>query len=436
MRDACQGWLFNVARSAAIVGMSSLVVVIINCVVRAVLLAMAYYECPRSISALNSSVMTKLFIAQTLNTGFIITLVNYHAPQAIRTLSLALPFHQFILRGDFDDFTRGWYGVVGATLMNNMMVNIFAPTATFLGTWLFSVACRRYFKNRATHQAELLAWYTNADFDISGRYAMLLTTVFCTMIYSPGMPVLNLFAALYCGVMYWGDKLVLLRGSARLPTYDTQMPRQASHFMLWAVPLHCAFAIAMQGQPCSFPSLPLGGKLGAWSDQAQDSSTGASSAFFALLGERISRESTWMVFAMLVAFGLFYASWTALWVLGGTFGELWRFIMLSCCPKRAQDRSSDSADGMTWAAAVDYIEEMCPPASYRLDRSSAFAEISEYLDGTGVQLSSAGFEAQKKASPAASPSSRSEQLGDTGRSLASVVPSGEDEAYRESTPEN
>merc|ERR1712232_1042432 len=115
-------------------------------------------------------------------------------------------------------------------------------------------------------QDELLKLYTNPEFNISARYAQMLMTVYSTMIFSPGMPALNIFGMIYCIITYWTDKAVLLKGSMRPPVYDTALPVTASQWLLFCVPLHLAMAISMYSDQCTFPSKPLGGELSSYAE--------------------------------------------------------------------------------------------------------------------------------------------------------------------------
>merc|ERR1719424_1686638 len=92
-----------------------------------------------------------------------------------------------IFSGDYTDFERGWYSIVGGAMMMNLVMNSVVPSAINVGVEIVNrmkrcICCRRSIK----HQAELLELYTSKPFDISTRYAQLLTTVFCTLLYSPG----------------------------------------------------------------------------------------------------------------------------------------------------------------------------------------------------------------------------------------------------------
>ena len=90
------------------------------------------------------------------------------------------------------------------------------------------------FPARHKHQAELLKLYTNPKFEIAQVYARVLSTVFVTLTYSSGLPLVNLFAILYFFANYWVDKAVLLWGSRRPPAFDARIPMQAATILLYA----------------------------------------------------------------------------------------------------------------------------------------------------------------------------------------------------------
>ncbi|CAK8991298.1 unnamed protein product [Durusdinium trenchii] len=137
-------------------------------------------------------------------------------------VSLIPGLGNLLLRGPFEDLTRAWYVVVGATIMTNMLLNMAYRVAD-------SFQC-------CGITGHLI--YTNPDFDIKakhlgvGRYAQLLTTCFVTLTYSSGMPLLYLFAFGYMGLMYWADKISLLWYSKRPPQYDALLAQESSEAML------------------------------------------------------------------------------------------------------------------------------------------------------------------------------------------------------------
>merc|ERR1712013_183920 len=99
-------------------------------------------------------------------------------------------------------------------MVTNMLLNTFLGSAGLLGWFMFDKvrrclpSCCACCLARIKTQDELLELYTNPEFDISLQFAQLLMTCFCTLTYSAGMPILTLFACIYCFVCYWTDKFV------------------------------------------------------------------------------------------------------------------------------------------------------------------------------------------------------------------------------------
>jgi len=377
--STCTPWIKDVAYKVFVTGVASVVVVLINLLLQVVLVWLAFFERSSSVSGKDTSIMMKIAVAQTLNTGFVPLLVNFNLPDSVRNFIVAIPGLQFVGRGDYQDFVRGWYTVVGLSLIVNMLANACMPACQnflyYLLTGLKRFVCTREKCLQRYAQAELLELYTNPSFDMSTRYAGLLMTVFVTMLYSSGLPLLNLLAAAYCFLMFWVDKFVLLRGSRRPPFYDTQMPKQAAKAMMYAAPLHCFFAILMFGQPCTFPSNPLGGTLGSLSVSANSTISLAGAGEF---NERISRESTWMIFSLLLIFLVVWVVWTVLWIFA--LDALVRYIgkNLCGCGKQTMD---EHFEHMPWETAKGHIEKSYPPASFRIEESAGFKRLAPYLAG-------------------------------------------------------
>mmetsp|Transcript_25411 Transcript_25411/g.46121 ORF Transcript_25411/g.46121 Transcript_25411/m.46121 type:complete len:1023 (+) Transcript_25411:81-3149(+) len=392
--STCSPWLIGLAVAMGASTGASCCVVVINAVLQMVLIAMAEFEKPLSLTALNSSMMRKVFMAQTMNTGFILLFVNTNI-QAIQDAVGDIPgIGPMLFNGSFDDVNRNWYTVVGTTLLTNMMLNAVTPAGVSCAKAFVLFAKRRFLKGGKKHQAELIELHTNPEFDIKGKYAQFLTTVFVTMMYSSGLPLMHMFGCGFMFCMYWADKFVLLWASKRPPNYDTTMARDASEYMLYVIPLHCIGAIFMYGQECVFPSKTLGGALGDVASQG----AGYAPGILQNLGSRVSLESTWMIFLLFVLIVGAWVLWTVLWILGGTFGSLWDIVVATCCPAKPKvmdeeevaalekgqtstkmGGSIDIAATMNWVAASEHIERTFPPASYKLERNPDMETIAHLL---------------------------------------------------------
>ena len=89
-------------------------------------------------------------------------------------------------------------------------------------------------------QEQYNALYEGATFDIETRYAIMLNTLFVTMMFSAGLPVLIAFAAFNFLLTFVVDKFMLLRYYAVPPSYDATIALMISQFLPWALVVHLA----------------------------------------------------------------------------------------------------------------------------------------------------------------------------------------------------
>mmetsp|Transcript_14020 Transcript_14020/g.40351 ORF Transcript_14020/g.40351 Transcript_14020/m.40351 type:complete len:1010 (-) Transcript_14020:416-3445(-) len=365
VNGVCKDWLVAIGTGIAIGVLATGIVVAINVTCKLVLLKLAEQEKPLSVSALNATKMVKIFALQTLNTGFVIFCVNFKPPEDF-------PLGNIIFFGEYSDSVRGWYVVVGAAILANMLANAITPSATNFVVMSLAHMKRCCCRSRQKHHAKLVELYTNPEFDMAARFAQLLNTIFVTVTYSAGMPALYIFCCFYMWFTFWADKIVLLRCAKRPPMYDTQMPRKAVTIMFFAVALHCVFAIWMFGQPCTFPSKPM---------SAFDTETLAKHGGGAPDGlyDRISKESTWMFFVLLVILVALWVLGTIAFVLGGTVGSTAKVLFMALCPNRAKAKL-DEDDDKLWADAAASIKAKNHPTSYAMEAHPNFRDRLSYLD--------------------------------------------------------
>jgi hypothetical protein len=368
LQDLCDDFIVKSAKTQGMSVCASLLVVAINAILQALIMVFAEKEKHVSVSSFNGSVMIKVAVSQFLNTSVIIFLLNYNGFG--------------IFNGDYSDFERGWYAFVGSTLCMNMALNSVTPALVKVGKAIVGKVRRcTCVTRKMKHQAELMDAFENPAFDVALRYAQILTTCFCTLIYSPGLPILNFFALVYCFLNFWVDKWILLRFSKQPPAYDTRMPRDATGLLLCAGPLHMVVSIMMYSHPCTFPSLSLGGDIGGVATNAQ----GAAGSDTGTMGfsDRVTRESTWMSFAALIITMCFLCFIVVTKIMGATFGSTLSFCMTLCCHKKSKIAPDSPVDKdgeeITWDRAQPYIERTRPPASYRMENNREFAPLARLL---------------------------------------------------------
>merc|ERR1719183_2497281 len=90
-----------------------------------------------SLTEIATSKMWKLFVAQFVNTGILLLVVNlnlYDVGALLRferwihsSGASSLPILGVFIKGRFDDFLAQWYDVVGAALVIQALIFIFTP---------------------------------------------------------------------------------------------------------------------------------------------------------------------------------------------------------------------------------------------------------------------------------------------------------------------
>lgn len=86
------------------------------------------------------------------------------------------------------------------------------------------------------------------------RYAQCLSTILVTLAFSPGMPLLLPFCAIFFFLAYWSDKFTLTRGSSVPPQIDEGTAIKACGMMFIAIIFNCAISIWMLGNQEAYPS--------------------------------------------------------------------------------------------------------------------------------------------------------------------------------------
>ncbi len=157
-------------------------------------------------------------------------------------------------KGSYSDFTRDWFVVVGAgfavTIIVQTLSIILAPIVTgYVFYWLQKRSARAY-----KTQEKRNKYYEYPEFSLSLRLAQTLMIVFACLLFSGGVPVLNLLALVYIVMAYWADKWVLLRLSKIPPQYDADMISTSSKLIVIAVLVHCLFTIYMFTNQIVLPS--------------------------------------------------------------------------------------------------------------------------------------------------------------------------------------
>ena len=90
-------------------------------------------------------------------------------------------------------------------------------------------------KKLALTQEQLNAKFLGPPFKLAARFPFVLNAVFVSTALSSGVPVLVPIAAVTLFVIFWVDKVCLLRLYRRPPTYGVDLPRRFARALVWAL---------------------------------------------------------------------------------------------------------------------------------------------------------------------------------------------------------
>eukprot|EP00644_Phytophthora_capsici_P006605 jgi/Phyca11/118750/e_gw1.36.95.1 len=238
----CRGFLTDFAAKNAFIVVASAVVVIVNIVLKSTLRGFASFERHTSESAKASAVALKMFAAQFLNTAIIVLVVN-----AALSLS-AVPVIGELFRGKYSDFQRDWYPTVGMGVTMTMLINAVMPQAILLLQLCLISPLKRCLARRTVRtQKKMDKLYAGPTFDLAVRYPMVLNSVFVTLVFCGGSPVLLFIATLACTATFWIDKLSLLWLYSVKTAYDEALGETALSLLPWALVAHLGFSSWMYG---------------------------------------------------------------------------------------------------------------------------------------------------------------------------------------------
>ncbi|RLN89705.1 hypothetical protein BBJ28_00011883 [Nothophytophthora sp. Chile5] len=238
----CRGYTKDYLVKNAFIVLAAGVVVIVNVLLNSILRLFAAFERHTSASTRTLKVAVRMFGAQFLNTAVIVLIVN-----AALGLS-SVPVAGELLKGKYKDFERGWYPTVGMSITTTMLLNALLPQLQLFGLIYVVAPLRRWHKRRSIRtQEQMDKLYAGPVFDVSVRYPMVLNSVFVTLVFSGGSPVLLFIAAVTAAGTYWLDKLSILKLYAVKTAYDEQLGEVTVQMLPWTLALHLGFSAWMYG---------------------------------------------------------------------------------------------------------------------------------------------------------------------------------------------
>lgn len=111
----------------------------------------------------------------------------------------------------------------------------------------FIAYLRRRSARNSFIQRDMNLFSIGPNFEMIPKYALALNTIFVTLFYCSGMPILLFFGAASLFLQYWVEKYLILRFYSRPPSYNHDINTITLRIMPVAIILHLAMGIYTYG---------------------------------------------------------------------------------------------------------------------------------------------------------------------------------------------
>jgi hypothetical protein len=243
--DICADAYFKVQRHSSLMWeyIPWCALVVVNVLLRWIVRRMGECEQHTSKAKRALSMAKKLFLAQLANTALSIWAVHI-VSDAARQRRGGPAADQLS-----ETFDARWYRETGVGVCLAMLLNGIIPKAGVILRAAWRRCCRLRCCNccccGAVTQEQLNEQFAGQELDLPARYACVWNTVFSSLLYSAGMPVLVLIAAIDLGLLHVTEKYFLYHFYSKPTQYDEQLAITSSKILPFAVLCHLAMATWM-----------------------------------------------------------------------------------------------------------------------------------------------------------------------------------------------
>mmetsp|Transcript_77143 Transcript_77143/g.218305 ORF Transcript_77143/g.218305 Transcript_77143/m.218305 type:complete len:1105 (-) Transcript_77143:145-3459(-) len=252
-KQLCEQWIWHQSLASGLLVGSVAVVCLLNQVLVLIFTYLVTWERHDTMTSQNTSQFIKLLFCQFLNTALLILLVNATDYGLLDNVWIVKVL-QF-LNGNYSDFDSDWYAAVGSGLTLTILMQVFTVTVPQLVmAYCVNPVVIWFYRRGVVTQKALNSVYMLPEWYLSNRIAETTSTIFVIVMYSGGMPFLNVVGCLYCCLAYWIDKWALLKGSRQPPAYKADMLRHSAALFPVAAFFHTVIALWAFGNQNIFPS--------------------------------------------------------------------------------------------------------------------------------------------------------------------------------------
>ena len=221
----CREWYQRYLLIIVVIGGIAVLITVGNIVIELLVMYGSHLTRPVNKQTIISDAVRTSSWIQFINLGLVLLVINLKVK-----LSSNLKLPAGIFNGAYEDFSSMWYIDVGTQIMLSMLLEICAPHSVPLvrlayyeirRCWDRSCTCDKR-KSKKLIQQDYEDLYTGPEFQLEARLAQIVSISWVTFMYSPGLPILFLFAIVNFTIIYWVDKILLLRFYRKPNNYDSQ----------------------------------------------------------------------------------------------------------------------------------------------------------------------------------------------------------------------
>ena len=250
-KDLCWQTYLQLSYTYLLIALTGMVVVIVNWLLKLIIMRLARFMRYATFTLEISQSTINLTFAMFINTAIITLLLQAKIGETAPAIYIAEPIPQLKelqqqnLNSFSADFDRTWYNEVGSKIITTMMFNILTPHFTSL---IFLPCVRRYRDSKCRSQAiqkDMNRWIVGEKFDLVYAYALSINTIFVSLLFSSGMPLLLWTCSFTLFLQYWCFKYLLLRFNKKPPAYDHKLSKTVISLLPYAMILHLCVGIYM-----------------------------------------------------------------------------------------------------------------------------------------------------------------------------------------------
>lgn len=303
----CGDFYQQYSLSVALTYVAVLVTTVVNVFLRTFLKRLAKHEARANTDEEQGSVMLKIFLSNYATMAIIILVAYGKAkdlPAFLQTLH--------IFDGVYGDFSTGWYGQVGYFLVTTSILQSFSPLVAnlflhYVGKpllrWYHHSRVKALKSHSVVMQHDLNMLEVGPVFDSTDHTAQLLTLLFFSMTFAPGLPLLMPLCCFAFALYFRVDKLLLCRYYQAPPHVGDATIRLVVHLLPVAAIIRLGFACWM----FSCPDTAFGrGAIEASSvsvdyrDFLETARSSSASSGFTFANDRIFQPNTFPLFVLLL----------------------------------------------------------------------------------------------------------------------------------------